>query len=154
MAVGDQSLKALADALAADRPSPGAGAAGDIALALAASCAAKAFAISARHTGMAALTEAAGKARGAAGFALAGAEWDAEDFPALLKAASGAEAPTQALRRDGEAMLALADELKTLLDRHRPDVIPVMAGDLLAAEALLEAFDRIARRNLDDLEPD
>ena len=66
-------------------PIPGAGAAGAVALSLGAACAAKAFAISARHTGERALNDAAERARRIASIALVGAQRDATDFRAWLK---------------------------------------------------------------------
>ena len=149
MDLGELTLKAFLDAISQAKPAPGAGAAGDVALALAAACAAKAFAISARHVQDAGLDQAAEQARSIAGLALAGAQWDAEDFTALLKTHDAAAGG--ALRRDGEAMLALAAQLRTLIRAHEDHTTAAMAGDLIAAEALIAAFETIERRDLQEL---
>ncbi len=149
MDLGDQTLKAFLDAISRPKPAPGTGAAGDVALALAAACAAKAFAISARHVEGAGLEDAAEQARGIADLALAGAQWDVEDFTALIKTHEASAGG--ALRRDGQAMLELAARLRTLIRTHHGEVSPAMAGDLTAAEALAVAFGTIERRNLREL---
>ena len=130
-------------------PTPGAGAAGAVTLALGAACAAKAFAISARHAQDPVLAEVADKAREIALLALAEADWDAEDYPAVLHREPGAEA---ALRRDGETALTLADALAVLIEAQASRVIPTLSGDLAAARALLAAFESIGRENLRELE--
>ena len=147
MNIADLDLTALIGAMAADAPAPGAGAAGDVALALGAACAAKAFAISARHKAYeAALAQAAVRARAIAEVALQGAGWDAEAFAELLHGSGPG-----ALRRDGTVLLAQAAALRALVEAHRPAVIPAMAGDLTAALALAAAFETIERRNLAEL---
>lgn len=141
-------LKTFIRALGSDAPAPGAGAGGAVALGMAAACAAKAFAISARHAQDPALARAADKAREIALLALAEADWDAEDYPAVLHHRPGAEA---ALRRDGETALTLADALAVLIEAHASRTIPALAGDLAAARALLAAFESIGRENLREL---
>jgi len=146
--VAGLDLKAFIRALASDAPAPGAGAAGAAALGMAAACAAKAFAISARHAQDPELAQVANRARETALLALAGADWDAEDYPAVLHHEPGAEA---VLRQDGETALALADALAVLIETHASRVIPSLAGDLAAARALLAAFESIGRENLREL---
>jgi formiminotetrahydrofolate cyclodeaminase len=144
------TLEGFIAALGSADPAPGAGAAAGVCLALAAGCAAKAFAISARHAGGPALEEAAAQARRLADAALAGARRDAEDFPALLQAGDDRSA-ADAVRRDGEALLALGDQLQALLSRYGPATDPVMAGDIGAAAGLLRAAANIQRANLAEL---
>jgi formiminotetrahydrofolate cyclodeaminase len=143
-------LKAFVQALGADAPAPGAGAAAAAALGMAAACAAKAFVISARHTDDPALSQAADRAREIALLALAGADWDAEDYPAVLHHRPGAE---EALRQDGDTALVVADALAALLEAHGRQVIQTLAGDLAAARALLAAADTIIHDNLAELTP-
>jgi hypothetical protein len=83
--------------------------------------------------------------------ALVGADWDAQDYPALLKAGADKPAAKQTLRQDGEAQLGLAAALGRLLDVEGEHVIPMLEGDLAAARALLAAFEAIGRGNLRDL---
>ncbi len=147
----DQPLGAMVDAMAADRPAPGAGSAAAVCLAMAAACAAKAFRISARHAGDApALCAAGDRAAALARDALADGQRDIDDFTALLHA-PGDPAPERALQADGEALLALAAELRALVETHRTAVIPTLAGDMVAALALGGAAERVARRNLAEL---
>jgi formiminotetrahydrofolate cyclodeaminase len=145
-------LETFIRALGEDSPAPGAGAAGGVALGMAAACAAKAFAISARRlNNQPQLSQAAEKARGIALMALGAADWDAQDYTALLKAGTDRLAAKQTLERDGEAQLGLAAALDALLKAEGGRVIPMLDGDLAAARALLAAFDIIGRGNLRDL---
>jgi hypothetical protein len=146
--VAGLDLKAFIRALGSDAPAPGAGAAGATALGMAAACAAKAMAISARHAQDPDLAQVADRAREIALLALAGAEWDAEDYPAVLHHEPGAKT---VLRQDGETALGLADALAVLIEAHASRVIPLLAGDLAAARALLAAFESIGRENLREL---
>jgi len=56
----------------------------------------------------------------------------------------------RALLEADEATQALAAELGAVLDRIEPGVHPVVAGDILAARALLEAATRIQERICDE----
>ena len=144
-----QSSEALAQAIAADHPSPGCGAAASVALALAAACAGKAFIVSARHRdGDAALGSAAEQARDMGRAAMALAQRDAADFAAVLHSAPGDHEPEHALEADGEAVLSLIADLRALVQSHGEAVIAVMEGDLRAALDLAEACERVQRRNM------
>jgi hypothetical protein len=148
--VSGLDLKTFVRALGEDAPAPGAGAAGAVALGMAAACAAKAFAISARHRcGDESLAQASENAREISLLALGGADWDAQDYPALLRGQD--PAARQVLKQDGEAAMALAGALRGLLEEAGPAVIPMLKGDLDAASSLLQAFEAIARGNLQDL---
>jgi len=142
------SLTDFVERVASTAPAPGAGAAGAVALALAAACVAKAFAISARHADDPEdLVSAAAQAGALSRRALEGAQRDAQDYEALIHD-KGASGPKARLRRDGEGLLALSDEVRRLAAAYGRKVAPVMAGDLSAAEALLAASDLIHRSNL------
>jgi formiminotetrahydrofolate cyclodeaminase len=73
-AVSSQTLSDFVNQLGSTTIAPGSGAAGAVALALAAGCVAKAFAITYRHTGASNLREAADHARSLATIALEGAQ--------------------------------------------------------------------------------
>ena len=147
-----QSLAVFVEAIGSTEPAPGAGAAAAVALAMAAACLAKAFAISARHVDdPAALAAAADEARELSRLALAGAGRDAEDFATLLHAKGRTAQPAEALRRDGEAMLALTRRVRDLAKAHSSQVAPAMAGDLAAALALAAASGRIQRNDMAEL---
>ena len=151
-ALNDEPLARFVESIGSGEPTPGAGAAAAVALAMAAACLAKALAISARHLDEpAALTAAAEEARELSRLALAGAGRDAEDFAALLHAKGRTAQPEEALRRDGEAMLALARRIRGLAETHAGRVAAAMVGDLTAALALAAASDRIQRNDLDEL---
>jgi formiminotetrahydrofolate cyclodeaminase len=130
-------------------PAPGAGAAGAIALSLGAACAAKAFAISGRHTGERALNDAAERARAIAAIALEGAQRDATDFRAWLK--SHDPGNDAALKTDASILFAVASELVTLIADKRPLTIPSLSADLDAALRLVQACVDIERQNLAEL---
>ncbi|HTI67312.1 MAG TPA: cyclodeaminase/cyclohydrolase family protein [Caulobacteraceae bacterium] len=150
--ISSQSLADFIDAVAADRPAPGAGAAAAVCLALAAGCAAKALRISARHRGGDdALAAAADRVQALARAALDGADRDAADFTALLHAHPGDHDPERALQADGQALLALATEMRRLVHRHQSAVIATLAGDLDAAVALSHAAEQVQRRNLAEM---
>jgi hypothetical protein len=149
--LADMTLAAFVVAMGEDRPAPGAGSAAGAALAMGAACAAKAFRISARHTGDEALALAAGRAEALALAALADGQRDIEDFTALLHAPHGDPIPARALHADGEALLATAADLRALVEAHRRAVVETMAGDIVAALALAQAAERVQRRNLAEL---
>jgi formiminotetrahydrofolate cyclodeaminase len=130
-------------------PTPGAGAACAVTLALVAACAAKAFAISARHTGDDGLDRAATRARAIASMALEGAQRDAADFRGCLKTHD--QRASAVLKADATALFALAAELGTLIAERRAQTISSLISDLDAAQQLLQASIDIERRNLAQL---
>lgn len=147
--IPDLVLVDFISGLGSTAQTPGAGAAGAVALALGAGCAAKAFGISARHTKDDALDTAAERARAIASLALEGAQRDASDFRAWLKTHD--RAADDALEADAGILFALASELEALITRGRPRVIPSLSADLDAALNLLRVCIDIERRNLADL---
>jgi formiminotetrahydrofolate cyclodeaminase len=146
------TLAEFVDAVGQDRPVPGCGGAAAVALALGAACARKALIISARsHGGDAALEAAAERCRVIAEAAVQDVQRDADEFRALLKAAPADKAPLFALETDGQVYLALAAELRALLERNADKIDPRLSGDAVAALALTEAFEQIQAHNLAEL---
>jgi hypothetical protein len=131
--------------LASTKVAPGSGAAAAVVLALAAGCAAKAFAISERHRPDAALAQAAERALAITRLALDGAQRDGDDFRAWLR--SHASEDTEALDQDADLMCHAGRALEYLLAQHRPSVSEVMAPDIAAAEDFLRAFRATEDRN-------
>jgi Formiminotransferase-cyclodeaminase len=148
-AVSSQYLADFVNRLASTATAPGSGAAGAIALALAAGCAAKAFAISYRHTNAPGLEEAADQARSLATIALEGAQRDGDDFRQWLESHS---APAvEALRQDARALFRLSSVLQKLIVANRAAVIPTVRADLVAATSLIAAFEAIETQNEGEL---
>lgn len=146
------TLARFVEAVGEDRPSPGCGGAAAVALALAASCARKAFIISARrHGGHAELEAAADRCRVLSQAAIVGVQRDASNFEALLKAHGEEQEPALALEGDAQVLIALAAEIRALVERHGHAVDAHLAGDAMAALALTNAFERIQTHNLLDV---
>jgi hypothetical protein len=145
----NQTLADFVNRLGSTAIAPGSGAAGAVALALAAGCVAKAFAISYRHTNASGLREAADHARSLAAIALEGAQRDGDDFRRWLQSHSAPAA--EALRQDARKLLCLSSVLQELIATHRPAVIPSLAADLCAALDFIAAFEAIETRNSGEL---
>lgn len=142
-------LSQLVDAIAADRPSPGCGVAAASALALGASCAAKAFAISARRRGGDSELEAAcAEALDIARDALMGGQQDCEAFPRLLEGGSDDAESVRDLRLVGRRLSQACADLTVLIEEFGATPAPDLQGDLAAAHDLLKACERITARNL------
>jgi len=139
------SLSALLTALASDHISPGSGTAAAAAMGFAAACAAKALAISRKHraadeVALAAETQLKEIIRQS----LQRADVDAARFENFLRHKN--QQTARALLEADQETQALAAELLAVLDRIEAGVHPVVAGDILAARALLEAAARIQTR--------
>lgn len=148
-AIAERRINELLDALASDDASPGAGAAAAVALALAAACARKAVAISLKHRPAdAALMRASEQLRDITRRAVRGADEDARRFEEFVHSqdAGAAEKLTRAERR----MQRLADELLQVSSEVRDQIARVVAGDLLAAEALCNAVLAIEANNVEE----
>jgi formiminotetrahydrofolate cyclodeaminase len=144
-----QPLSELLAALASDHISPGSGTAGAAAMAFAAACAGKALAISRKHraadeVALAAETQLQEIVRKS----LQRADVDSARFEDFLRHKN--QQTARALLEADQQMQALAAELLVVLDRIEPGVHPVVAGDILAARALLEAAARIQDRICDE----
>ena len=152
--LSELTLAGFVDAVGQDRPSPGCGGAAAVSLALGAACARKAFAISARHQGGEAELEAAAeRCRILSEAAIVGVQRDAVNFEALLKGPRGTDQPALALEGDAQVLIALATELRALVERHADAIDARLAGDAAAALALADAFEQIQTRNLMEIEP-
>jgi formiminotetrahydrofolate cyclodeaminase len=147
--LSDQTLADFVNRLGSTAIAPGSGAAGAVALALAAGCLAKAFVISYRHTNASGLREAADHARSLATIALEGAQRDGDDFRRWLQSHSVPAA--EALLQDARKLLCLSSVLQELIATHRPAVIPSLAADLGAALDFIAAFEAIETRNSGEL---
>lgn len=144
LAVGD-----FLDALASDAILPGAGAAGGVALALAAACAGKAVAITRRHNGNPRLVGLQSELAQLAGRALTLGQQDALQFKQQLR--SDAADATHALLRTDHTLVDACRNLERLLDDNRDLIADNMAGDWKAARALLHACRVIHHENLREL---
>lgn len=139
-------VAALIDAIGGRQVSPGAGAAGAVTLALAAACAAKATAISIKHQAQhAGLQRSQETLESVAGFALAGADRDAEAFAAFIK--QHTLGTVAQLIREGDRIAHLIDVVAAVVAEVAPHIQPNMAGDLVAARALLDAARKIQATN-------
>lgn len=131
---------------------PGAGAAGGIALALAAGCAGKAVVITRKHDSDPALAGLQVQLAKLAQQALELGQKDAIQFKEQLK--SDDPAATTALLRTDYTLLDLCRELERLLEDHRELIKDNMSGDWKAARALLHACRVIHNENVRELKAD
>jgi formiminotetrahydrofolate cyclodeaminase len=146
MKIAALPVETLVTRLGSDAMTPGAGAAGAITLALAAGCASKAIAITAKHRTLPpALVDAARSIARLQEAALHGADEDVEHFRAYLKHRSAETA--EELRQSDESLRDLCESLKALIDRISGDVHEIVAGDISAARVLTEAAVSIHLRN-------
>ena len=144
--IGQMQVEDLIEAIGGRRVSPGAGAAGAVTLALAAACTAKAVAISLGHQpDSAVLQRSQVTLESIAGFALAGADRDADTFAAFIKEHT-AGAIAQVIRA-GDRLGRLIDVLSDVIQQVTPHVESNMTGDLVAARALTEAARSIQVAN-------
>ena len=140
-----ETLHDLLANLASDHISPGSGTAAAAAMGFAAACAAKALAISRKHraadeVALAAETQLHEIIRKS----LQRADVDSACFEDFMRHKNHRTA-TALLEADQETQ-ALGAELSVVLDQIEAGVHPVVAGDILAARALLEAAARIQAR--------
>jgi formiminotetrahydrofolate cyclodeaminase len=138
----DEFLAALASAAIL----PGAGAAGGVALALAAACAEKAVAITRKHAANPALEELQEQLASLGKRALELGQRDALQFKQQLKS-NDSEAAQELLRTD-YTILDACQALDRLLQDNRDLVADNMSGDWKAAHALLHACRVIHNANV------
>ncbi|MEY4641771.1 MAG: hypothetical protein RLZZ227_1765 [Pseudomonadota bacterium] len=143
------SLGEFLESLASDAILPGAGAAGGVALALAAACAGKAVAISRKHDASPALAGLQVQFAGMAQQALTLGQQDALQFKEQLKSEDPDAA--NALLRTDHTILDLCSALDRVLQDNRDLIADNMAGDWKAARALLHACRVIHSENLREL---
>ena len=133
--------------VASDRVAPGAGAAGAVTLALAAACAAKAAAISLkRANGDATLAHAVRSFQEIARSALDSAQRDSTAFEHFIHERS--EAAAEHLIETDEAQNALRERLLSGMHHVQRRIVPNVAGDFVAAKALIHAAHAITQRNV------
>jgi formiminotetrahydrofolate cyclodeaminase len=144
--IAQMQVEELIDAIGGKHISPGAGSAGAVTLALAAACGAKAASISAKHQpDRAGLRRSLESLERIGRFALAGADADAEAFGAFIK--DQRLGTVAQLIREGDKLSRLIDVLSATLEELEPQVETNMAGDIMAARALMEAARTIQRTN-------
>jgi hypothetical protein len=151
MTVADSSIarmrvEDLIAAISGKGLAPGAGAAGAVTLALAVACAAKAASITLKHHPEDPdLTRSLDTLGRLAGFALEGADQDAEAFSTFIKEHTlGAVTD---LLHVGDRTLHLIDVLSITVDSLDARVDASMTGDLAAARALMAAARTISVSN-------
>lgn len=126
--------------------SPGAGAAGTVALALAAACCSKAVSVTLKHRpDDRELLSALSTLSRIAEAALANADRDSAVFEAFIHIKS--PAAIQQLVSETETIKGLIDALATVIDKVTGSIRPNMIGDLVAARALVTAAKTIQERN-------
>jgi hypothetical protein len=138
--------------LASDAMLPGAGAAGGLALALAAACAGKAVAITRRHDPNPLLADLQAELARMVEQALVLGQKDAIQFKQQLK--SEGVAVIDALLRTDRTILDTCQALDRLLQDNRKLIADNMAGDWKAARALLHACRVIHNENVRELKAD
>jgi len=144
--VSTLQVKTLLDSIGSNAISPGAGAAGAIALGLAAACASKAVRISLRHSPEnPELKSALETFQRIAGSALTEADLDSRAFEAFVHDRDSSSA--ERLVCEGEEFGRLIVAFKAAIEEIESRIHPNMAGDVTAAKALAAAAKRIQRRN-------
>jgi hypothetical protein len=129
----------------------GAGVAGAVTLALAAACASKAAAVSLEHQPYNdTLRRSQDVLERIGRFALAGADRDAESFATFIK--ENTLGSVVELLREGGKIIHLIDILSDTLEKVAPQVEPGLAGDVVAARALMEAARQIQLTNSEQAE--
>ena len=125
--------------------SPGAGAAGTVALALAAACCSKAVSVTLKHCpDDRELLSALSTLSRIVEAALANADRDSAVFEAFIHKSPAA---IQQLVSETETIKGLIDALATVIDKVAGSIRPNMIGDLVAARALVMAAKTIQERN-------
>jgi hypothetical protein len=149
--IADHTAESLLAATRDVHPSPGSGTAGAVALALAASCAAKAANISLKHNARnEALHTGARTFESIAADALTAGDEDAAAFEQYI--ADGAAAGSAPLESASAHFESLIDRLEQTIQSVERHIDRVMAGDLVAARALARAARLIQVRNESELE--
>ena len=147
--IAELALHDVISAIGSDRVSPGAGAAGAVALGLAAACAHKAAVVSLKHRpDDAVLAAAVERLAAIARRALLGADRDSNAFRGFIRA-PGPQAAAR-LIAVGATLAHLIDSLHSVIDDIEPRVIATLAGDVLAARALAGAARTIQEKNSAD----
>jgi methenyltetrahydrofolate cyclohydrolase len=144
--MADLRISEFVEGISSDKISPGAGAAGAVALALGAACAQKAVSISLKHSPHdSRLAKALADLEKVRNCALQDAEADSQEFADFIRhrTASGA----RELVETGEAMAHLIDALLVIIEDVEAHVRPSMKSDLIAAKSLAAAARTIQSTN-------
>lgn len=158
--IADRTIGAFLSDIASAEPSPGAGAASGVALALASAVARKALIMTLKHhTERSALRDACDRLSAIGKEALALADEDAARFAAMLAAKQEEQgtaahlAADQALALDHLAkhMLKLCEEADAIVETARGHINANMANDLTAALSLSASAAAIQYANASDL---
>lgn len=156
--IADEPIGTFLSHIASIEPSPGAGAASGVALAIAAALARKAVLMTLKHREDAGLSRADARLSAIGEAALALADEDAARFAAMLSAKQ--EGPVEADRAEAEAegledlasrMLALCDEIAEIVQDARLLINANMMNDLTAALSLSTSAAAIQRANASEL---
>jgi methenyltetrahydrofolate cyclohydrolase len=143
-------LEDFLHALSSDEGLPGSGAAGAIALALGAACAAKAAALTLKHApDNAPLRQAHSQLMACMDAAVEGSDTDSKRFASFLHRRS-TEAADSVIAAD-QALVSLVDTVTALLETLDPQVRKSVAGDLVAARALNNAARIIQTENISEM---
>jgi formiminotetrahydrofolate cyclodeaminase len=142
MSLADLRVDAFVELVGSDHIAPGAGAAAAVTLALAAACGAKAVSVSLRHTpDDRCLSMALPRLKKLRDCALQGADVDAHAFASFVRDRSDNNA--RALAEAGESIDHLIDALSLIIEEVDSHIRANMAGDLVAAKALVTAVRTI-----------
>lgn len=144
--MSDQPLGLTLRAIASREPAPGAGAAAAIALALSLACARKATSITLKHQpDHGSPDELDARLADLAEQALPLADQDAELFSASI---AGDRDAAGELTAFGRTALAVAEDAREQIARAAAAIHPALRGDIVAAQALVDAATTIFRANL------
>jgi formiminotetrahydrofolate cyclodeaminase len=140
--LADLRIGTFVELVSSDHVAPGAGAAGALTLALAAACIAKAVSVSLKHApDDSCLSIALPSLKKLRDCALQGADADAHAFANFVRDRSDDNA--RALAEAGETIDHLMDALSLIIEEVESHIRANMAGDLVAAKALLAAVRTI-----------
>jgi formiminotetrahydrofolate cyclodeaminase len=146
----DTSLEDFLRDLSSDSGRAGSGAAGAIALALGAACAAKAAAISLKHDpNNDQLRQARGQLLAHIDAAIEGSDDDSKLFARFLRHRSRLAA--ESVISADQKLLERVDELTAILESIDPQIRQNVAGDIVAARALSVAARAIQIENITEM---
>jgi len=149
--ISEYTVERLLAATRDTQPAPGAGSAGAVALALAASCAGKAANITLKHHPEdESVRAAAQRFEQLSQEALSAGEEDAEAFEQYIT--EGHEAGRAPLVRASSHVESLIERLEQTIRAIESRIDPVMAGDFIAARALAQAARLIQIRNRSEID--
>jgi formiminotetrahydrofolate cyclodeaminase len=145
ISLADLPMGKLTELICSSSVTPGAGAAGALALSLAAACGGKAVSISLKHSSDERLPVALNRFRELSRCALEEADEDVEAFAAWVRD-RGADATAELIESE-ERVAHLINALLLTISEVEPCVMPNMVGDLTAAKALARAAKEIQIAN-------